>query len=41
MVQKGKKISKKATSGITRRQFFKISATGAVVAGTGTLVFPR
>jgi multiple sugar transport system substrate-binding protein len=41
MVQKRNKINKKETSGITRRQFFKISATGAVVAGTGTLMFPR
>jgi multiple sugar transport system substrate-binding protein len=41
MVQKRKKVHKKAASGITRRQFFKISATGAVVAGTGTLMFPR
>jgi multiple sugar transport system substrate-binding protein len=36
-----KKLKETTTSGITRRQFFKISATGALVAGTGTLMFPR
>ena len=36
-----KKQQQKTPGGITRRQFFKISATGALVAGTGTLMFPR
>jgi hypothetical protein len=29
-----KKLKERKTSGLTRRQFFKISATGALVAGT-------
>jgi multiple sugar transport system substrate-binding protein len=36
-----KELNKRKTDGITRRQFFKISATGAVIAGSGTLMFPR
>jgi multiple sugar transport system substrate-binding protein len=36
-----KKLKERKTSGLTRRQFFKISATGALVAGSGTLMFPR
>jgi multiple sugar transport system substrate-binding protein len=36
-----KEQKKGGTGAITRRQFFKISATGAVIAGTGTLMFPR
>ena len=36
-----KELKKSRTDGITRRQFFKISATGAVIAGSGTLMFPR
>ena len=34
-------IKKPKTGGITRRQFFKVSATGALMAGTGTVMFPR
>jgi hypothetical protein len=41
MTSKTKELNKNKSSGITRRQFFKISATGAVIAGTGTLMFPR
>jgi hypothetical protein len=36
-----KELKERKNDGITRRQFFKISATGAVIAGTGTLMFPR
>ena len=36
-----KDLKKSSKNGITRRQFFKISASGAVIAGTGTLMFPR
>jgi multiple sugar transport system substrate-binding protein len=41
MVDKRTELKKTKASDITRRQFFKISATGAVIAGTGTLMFPR
>ena len=41
MASKSKDLKNRSTGGITRRQFFKISATGALVAGTGTLAFPR
>ena len=36
-----KELKKSRNDGITRRQFFKISATGAVIAGSGTFMFPR
>lgn len=36
-----KEMKERMSGGMTRRQFFKISATGAVIAGTGTLMFPR
>ena len=41
MADDTKKLKKARAGGITRRQFFKISATGALVAGSGTLMFPR
>jgi len=41
MARKTKVLQNEIAGGITRRQFFKISATGAVIAGTGTLMFPR
>ncbi len=41
MAGKTKEIKKTKASGITRRQFFKISATGALIAGPGNLMFPR
>lgn len=36
-----KELKERKRDGISRRQFFKISATGAIIAGTGTLMFPR
>jgi len=41
MADDKKKLKEAKAGGITRRQFFKISATGALVAGSGTLMFPR
>ena len=41
MAGNSKDLKKSEAGGITRRQFFKISATGAVIAGTGTLMLPR
>jgi multiple sugar transport system substrate-binding protein len=41
MTDNTKELKEKKNDGISRRQFFKISATGAVIAGTGTLMFPR
>jgi multiple sugar transport system substrate-binding protein len=41
MAHKTKELKKGKSDGMTRRQFFKVSATGAVIAGTGNLMFPR